>query len=67
MGYLYDLVLGLGFRAMVRVYRLRLVRFYQFYCTLVVLYCTELLLRHRWRMNKFSNFKIHRCIHSHCQ
>jgi len=25
-----------------------------------------LLLRHRWRMNKFSNFKIHKHIHSHC-
>jgi len=25
-----------------------------------------LLLRHRWRTNKFSNFKIHRRIHSHC-
>ena len=26
-----------------------------------------LLSRHRWRTNKFSNFKIHRCIYSHCQ
>jgi len=25
-----------------------------------------LLLHHRWRMNKFSNFKIHRHICSHC-
>jgi len=25
-----------------------------------------LLLRYRWRMNKFSNFKIHRPICSHC-
>jgi len=48
---------------MVRVYLLHLVRFYQAYCTPVVRY---LLLRHRWRMNKFSNFKIHRRIESHC-
>jgi len=26
-----------------------------------------LLLHHRWRINKFSNFKIYRHIHSHCQ
>jgi len=25
-----------------------------------------LLLRHRWRINTFSNFKIHRRIYSHC-
>jgi len=28
--------------------------------------CCALLLCHRWRMNKFSNFKIHRRIYSHC-
>jgi len=26
-----------------------------------------LLLRHKWCMNKFSDFKIHRCICSHCK
>jgi len=26
-----------------------------------------LLLRHRWRMNKFSNFKIHRRFYSQAQ
>jgi len=26
-----------------------------------------LLLRHRWCMNKFSNFKISRRIYNHCQ
>jgi len=29
--------------------------------------CRALLLCQRWRMNKFSNFKIHWCICSHCQ
>jgi len=44
-----------------RVNLLQLHRFNQAYnCTLVV------LLRHRWHMNKFSNFKIHRHIYSHC-
>jgi len=68
--YLYRLVL-VRIRATVRV-RNRfnsvycLVCFYQGYCTLTLVVC-YLLLRHRWRTNKFSNFKIHnRHIYSHC-
>ena len=56
-------MLHLGVRAMVkvrfRVYLLRLVGFHNAYCTHSR---RALLLCHRWHMNKFANFKIHRRI-----
>jgi len=52
---------------MVRVYLLCLVPFYQAYYTLFVRYCyitgTQVA---SYELNKFSNFKIHIRICSHC-
>ena len=53
-----ELWLGLGFQGLSFTFTSFLPS--QLHSRLVLLLC------HRWRMNKFSNFKIHRCIYSHC-
>ena len=61
----YMLPLGVSVRATVWVKARVNFRVGLFLPSLLHFRCV-LLLRHRWHMNKFSNFKIHRCIYSHC-